>query len=127
MNQQNARNRKSKKEQHQLERKQSRRKREIREATDKGKEIIYQIAKTINHFFPDIWARLDTISDTRKKSLNIQWPNSLAPVLLCSYLRRDRAMHITSHVWRATSNKTILKSLDLNYLIWIRSMMHLKS
>ena len=95
MNQQPTRNRQNKKEQHRIARnqakKQSRRTRQIREATEKGKEIIYRIARTINHFFPDLWTRLDALTDTRKKTPNIQWPNSLAPVLLCSSLRKARA------------------------------------
>lgn len=71
------RNRKNKKERQRVQRdqakKQARKKRQTREATEKGKEIIFQIVKTINHFFPDLWVRINDMLDPRKKSLNTQW------------------------------------------------------
>lgn len=76
MTQSTTRNKQTKKERHRVkrdqEKKQTRKKRQIREASEKGKEVIYQIAKTINHFFPKLWGRVNDLTDPRKKSLNIQ-------------------------------------------------------
>ena len=50
----------------------ARKKRQVRETSEKGQEILYHIAQTINQFFPNLWDRIDAIVDPRKKSLNIR-------------------------------------------------------
>ena len=67
-------NRQNKKERHRTKRNKAkqvtRKQRQYREATQKGQEIIYQITHTINHYFPDLWERVNTLVDPRKKSMN---------------------------------------------------------
>jgi len=62
--------RQNKHERHQIKRKQvkkARRKRQIREATATGRQVLYQITQTVNQFFPDLWDRVNTLTDPRKK------------------------------------------------------------
>ena len=71
MNQQPVRNRNSKNERRRVKRDQAKkqvRKRQTRETTAKGKEVIFQIVKTISHFFPDLWERINNMIDPRKKT-----------------------------------------------------------
>jgi hypothetical protein len=63
--------RQNKYERHQIKRKQAKkvgRKRQIREATETGQQVLYQIAQTVNQFFPDLWDRVNALNDPRKKS-----------------------------------------------------------
>ena len=63
--------RQNKHERHQIKRKQvkkARRKRQIREATATGRQVLYQITQTVNQFFPDLWDRVNTLTDPRKKT-----------------------------------------------------------
>ena len=65
------RNRNSKNERRRVKRDQAKkqvRKRQTRETTAKGKEVIFQIVKTISHFFPDLWERINNMIDPRKKT-----------------------------------------------------------
>ena len=76
MNKLTSHNRQNKKERHRMQREQAkktaRKKRQVREASEKGQDILYHIAQTINQFFPDLWDRIDALVDPRKKSLNIR-------------------------------------------------------
>lgn len=69
-----SRNRRNKIERHRTKRNEAKKvvrtKRQIRVATEKGHEIIYQITHTINQFFPDLWERVNALADPRKKSPN---------------------------------------------------------
>ena len=63
--------RQNKHERHRIKRKQAKkasRKRQIREATETGQQVLYQIAQTVNQFFPDLWDRVNTLIDPRKKT-----------------------------------------------------------
>ena len=63
--------RQNKHECHRIKRKQAKkagRKRQIREVAETGRQVLYQLAQTINQFFPDLWDRVNALVDPRKKT-----------------------------------------------------------
>ena len=40
----------------------------LRSATPDGFEVLYELSKTVDHYFPDLWAQLDSVADPRSRS-----------------------------------------------------------